>query len=444
MLNIESKLSRFLLLSSMSILITGQSSFAAGLKPDLNGQAPKLAAQPLDADLNGALDSIAAVELRGSASINSTHDRIGKTIDSLLESAMQQNENLQQLNKAAFRYKTPTQKAAAVAASALNYGILTRGDMPSSEGGDVILNEKLKVKSRGSAEYIRQKEMDATNLKVTAAVMEICMGLGTTDQCRAQKITANGTAALAKLVGDDQAKSAVDDLKQCAASLNIPDSVYTQDAWDIEEHQNRLDTVVQTAMDNDKMIGEIKHLVQKYNHHCIAYRVSSRVMNVGLSVVGLTPTLAGPAAQVALLAYIMATGGPEEDKLMKELYFDKRLQTRFDLLNSKAQMALDKYEVGVLTKNPMLLVCSQSVIRQITTEELTSKIFSCEFTALQPAEQIESNRPDSSLPLAQNDANKESKLKSLAHRLSQPPQSQPSQKLGTFAIPALPAIANQS
>jgi hypothetical protein len=390
----------------------------------------------MDAEIKGALDSMDQVELHGSASINLTHDHITKTIDSLAEAAFERDPKMQELTKAWFHFRTPVQKAAAVTASALNYGILTRGDMPSSEGGDVILDEKLKIKSRGSAEYARQRQTDSINLKVTSAVMEICMGIGTKDPGRADKLVSSGRTALAKLVGDEKAETAVSDLKHWSSTLNLPENVYSQDAWDIDEHQNRLNATVQNAMDNDEVIVQIKRLVQKYNHHSMLYRVSSRVMNVGLSVAGLSPTMMGPAAQVALLAYIMATGGPEEDKLMNELNFDKRLQSRFDLITAKSQMALDKYEVAVLTKNPMLLVCSQSVIRQMTSQELTGQVFAADFTVPAPfttqaaAEQA-------------NDADHpQSLLRSMAHKLmpQRGAQSDASAN-GNFAIPALPALA---
>src|SRR4029077_7944282 len=127
-------------------------SQTSGLRPDMIGDTPAQtqSAKASDADLNNALASLDRVELHGSAAVNETHDRIGKTIDSLVDSALQVDPEMEKLNKAWFKYKTPSQKAASVVANALNYGLLTRGDMPSSEAGDVILHEKLKLKSRGS------------------------------------------------------------------------------------------------------------------------------------------------------------------------------------------------------------------------------------------------------------------------------------------------------
>lgn len=205
------------------------------------------------------------------------------------------------------------------------------------------------------------------------------MGLGTVDQSRSHQLVSDGTASLSKLVGEADAEKAIDELRRCSESLQVPDSLYLQAPWGVQEQQERTNAVLQAAIDNDQVMSQIKKIVHKYNHHSKLYRVSSRVMNVSLSIAGLSPTLVGPAAQVALLAYIMATGGPEEDKLMSELYLDKRLESRFGVLKDKTELALNKYEIAQLTKNPMLLVTSQALIKQMTCDDLISRVFSKDF-----------------------------------------------------------------
>jgi hypothetical protein len=374
-----SQIRTILVLTSVSLLMANTPSIADNAPTATAHPAPKQTAS-IDTELGGALDSLSEVELKGVVSINDTHDKLAKTVNGLIEAAVQHDPDMKRLNAACAKYRTKKMTAAAWAASALNYGILTRGDMPSSEAGDVILNEKLKLKSRGSSEYIRQTKVDSIQLKVISSVMEVAMALGTKDPERSNQLLDAGQTSLAKLVGEERGSAAVQELRQCASEIQLPDTTFAQQPWGMQENEKRLNFVLQSAMDNDEMVTKIKQIVHKYNHHSKLYRVSSRVMNVSLSIIGMSPTFAGPAAQLALLAYIMATGGPEEDKLMSELYLDKRLASRFDLLKDESQLALDKYEIAVLTKNPMLLACSQSVVRRITSEELSSQVFSPDFS----------------------------------------------------------------
>jgi hypothetical protein len=276
------------------------------------------------------------------------------------------------------------------------------------------------------------------------------MGVGTQDQTRSTKIIESGRTQLACLVGEQQAANTVDDMKKMSSSLNLPDNAFTQDTWDIQEQQNKLNSILSAAVNSDQVIGGINKIVHKYNHHSALYRVSNRVATVSLSVVGLTPTFAGPAAQVALLAYIMATGGPEEDKLMSELYLDKRLQSRFDLLNGKAQLALEKYQIGVLTKNPMLLVASQSVVKQLTTEEQAMKVFSCDSSLANSSTIAPQTVPNASYAPDQSDStfvppatkDSDSHVRMLARRLKA--MHGQTTDINQLSVPALSAIPMHS
>ena len=62
----------------------------------------------------------------------------------------------------------------------------------------------------------------------------------------------------------------------------------------------------------------------------------------------------------------MATGGAEEDKMLRELYLDKRLDSRSQVIAEKSHLALENYQIAKLTKNPVLLAYCESVIKQMT------------------------------------------------------------------------------
>ncbi len=56
------------------------------------------------------------------------------------------------------------------------------------------------------------------------------------------------------------------------------------------------------------------------------------------------------------------TGGPETDKIIKELYFDKCLESRSRLIGESMHVALDAYEMAVQSGNSELYTCSKILI----------------------------------------------------------------------------------
>ena len=101
----------------------------------------------------------------------------------------------------------------------------------------------------------------------------------------------------------------------------------------------------------------------------------SKIIEPALGGAALTPMFVGPAAKGALLAYIYTVGhGSEEDKLLKEIYLDKRLTSRIELLTEESHQAIDALDRAVLTKNPVLLFCAESLIEQMGSPEVTAKI----------------------------------------------------------------------
>jgi hypothetical protein len=109
--------------------------------------------------------------------------------------------------------------------------------------------------------------------------------------------------------------------------------------------------------------------LHKYNHRNKYLQVTAKALYATMGVAAFTPTLAAPIAETTLLTFMMVTGGPEQDKLLKEVYLSKCLQSRANFLNEEAHLAVDCYDTAVLTKNERLLACSKDLIRQMTTEK---------------------------------------------------------------------------
>src|SRR5208283_1935040 len=145
--------------------------------------------------------------------------------------------------------------------------------------------------------------------------------------------------------------------------------------WDVDQCQAKAEQVTNDAIQNDPTIQEISEHIHKYNHHSNLYRTSNRITETTLSLTSLAPSIVGTASQVALFAYVMATGGPEEDKLITEIYYQKRMDSRTALISQKAQLALNKYEIALLTHNPVLMQCSQAVVKNMTSTATAESVF---------------------------------------------------------------------
>lgn len=299
---------------------------------------------------------------------------VGQRIDELLDAALDRSDRAKSLDAAVAHYRTATQKVIAETKDGLDYLVPFRGFGPSSEAGDIILDEKLKVKSRASAEYARQRHIDETHVKVVTNLMQVAMGMGMADRERGLAISGKGMESLRALVGEEEALRTYRMLETWSSELRLPDSVYQRPVWDVADRQNKLKYVMETSLENDQVVHEIKKRLHKYNQRSKFMMVSSHVVQTTLGVASLTPSFVGPAAKLALLTWVMATGGPESCKLLKELYLDKRFESRWKVINEEAHMALENYQLAILTRNPVLLACSESLIGQISGPENITEV----------------------------------------------------------------------
>ncbi|MCC7527186.1 MAG: hypothetical protein IT342_01615, partial [Candidatus Melainabacteria bacterium] len=246
-------------------------------------------------------------ELAGSISTADPYAHVGSQMDKLLESALERDEKTKAIDMAVAHYRKKSQIVIAETKDAVDYMIPYRGFGPSSEAGDIILGEKLNVKSRASAEFARQKSIDETHLKVTTCIFQVAMGLGMTDTNRGDEIVDAGMKSLKELVGDEEAAATRKMLSQFKDNLNVPESTYQQKMWDVAQKQSKQNQVFQASIEEDPVVKEIKKRIHKYNRKSRFSMVTSQVLQTGLGVAALTPSFIGPGAKVALLSYVMAT-----------------------------------------------------------------------------------------------------------------------------------------
>ena len=301
--------------------------------------------------------------------------RISGRLDDLLGAALDRDNTVPGIAKALKHYNTKTQKVFAETKDATNYLIPYRGFGPSIDAADIALGENLKVGSKASAELAYQKQLDEKHLKLVSSMMQMAAGIGMEDQGKGFELTTAGRDSLTALVGQEEADKTMSMLSQWRKDLIIPSQIYAQGAWDPTLHQNKLTKVRENSLDNDAVIKQITDRLHKYNKHSKFSRVSSQVIQTTLGAASLTPTFIGPGAKLALLGYIMATGGPEQCKVLKALYLDKRLESRWRVLNEESHLALENYQVGILTKNPLLIAMSESLVEEMGGADTVQDVF---------------------------------------------------------------------
>src|SRR6185437_9050840 len=123
----------------------------------------------------------------------------------------------------------------------LNYSCLFKGVSPSSEAGDVILDEKNKLKSLAAAKYMKQKLQDEIQMHAVSAVLQLAMGLGNQDACEGQKQAVEAANDLERLAGRTQAELVVNYLKSLQQANNQPLPQLSKPLWTIAESKARID-----------------------------------------------------------------------------------------------------------------------------------------------------------------------------------------------------------
>lgn len=313
--------------------------------------------------------------LKGAVSVSEQSTLVGQRIDELLDAALDNDVKSKELEQAVMHFRSLPTRAFTQGKDATDFVIHYRGFAPSSEAGDIITGEKLKLKSRSAAEYARQKQIDEAHMKVVSSVMQMAMGLGMSDQSRGQQIVAQELRSLRDLVGGHEADRTVLMLSEWSKQLTVPDSAFTQNVWDVSQRREKFTTVAKSALSSDPVVLEIQNRLHKYNHRSKFARASGHIFETVFGVMAQGPLFVGTAGEVGLVSFVMATGGPEQTKITKELYLDRRFESRSKVVTEETHLALENYQLAVLTRNPVLLACSEALIDQMAGPETISQVF---------------------------------------------------------------------
>jgi hypothetical protein len=157
---------------------------------------------------------------------------------------------------------------------------------------------------------------------------------------------------------------------------------------DVLSLRRKSQQLLATSLESDDVVESIQSRLHKFNHHSNFMRAASKFVNTTLSLAALSPTVASPAAQAAQFVFVACTGGPEEKKLLKEVYLDRCFESRFERLSQESMLTVNNYNNAILTRNPVLFACSQALIAGLSNAEFGAQLTSTEST---PPTQI-SNR----------------------------------------------------
>ena len=301
---------------------------------------------------------------------------IDRIVETLVDTHFNQSKEAQALNRKVEHYGKVPARAMFIVKDSLNTSTKIGGTNPSQRGGKIALDENIKITDIASAEYERQRYVDKIHSQVVSSLAQIAMGLGTTDATRRERIIESGSKSLTSLVGEDTAKNTVQGLTSWLNRIKVPEEAFNKPAWDTIERESKLETVLKAALAKDPVVAEVRKRLYRYAHPGKVKSGTSKVVEGTLATVSwLSPGFAIPVgAEVALDAYIAATGGSEESKLEKELIYDKRVQSRLKVLDQEASLALDNYRFAVVTKNPTLLAFSEALIADMASEPVANEV----------------------------------------------------------------------
>ncbi len=333
-------------------------------------------------------------ELQGFVSITEP-DKIAnpsQLIERLIEVAVSRDAERDTINSKAHFHNKKWTRFLGRSKDMLEFMTSYQGFESSSEGADVILGEKLKLKSRAAIEFVRQKKLDSAHTQLTCALMEVATGLGLSDEQMKLQAIENGLQEMIPLVGKEEADKTVESMiawsqHQTGAAIN-----FEQHPLDVLAVRNKSRAMLASSLSDDSVVKSIEARLHRFNHINNFSRAAAKFINTTMSIIAFSPTLASPAAQTAEFLFVACTGGPEEKKLLKEVYLDRCFESRFERLNQEIGMSINNYNSAILTHNAVLYRCSQSFMENLATPETVASLMGGSTQLVNPPRKVFAER----------------------------------------------------
>ncbi|MBX9725209.1 MAG: hypothetical protein K2X81_27645 [Candidatus Obscuribacterales bacterium] len=265
-------------------------------------------------------------------------------------------------------------KGSSRARSLVNFMFDTRGSDWSKEGADLAIGKKSDISSDTTGLYEDQLHRDNLHWQVISLIAKIGSALGSDTKLDSDDNLIQSVSLLRTLIGEaetdrimewltgDETKNLKGEIP-LTARLDLPTLLYLQDSMS------------SIALERDSVTADIKSELLPYGNKCKSRRVATKVVYSALGIATFIPNWIAPVAETSFLAAMMANGGPEQDKLLKELYYAKRLERRYDLIQKELNLALNCRAISVATDNAPLYHFSKRLTEYLCGENMERKLF---------------------------------------------------------------------
>lgn len=251
--------------------------------------------------------------------------------------------------------------------SLANFVCDLRGFDWSKEAANAISDTNIDPKNADAREYLLNANNDRAEYRKSVLIMQLALNID-----RDTKKSQEAVTELSKLIGPQQAIETYKAIEQInCANVDLADPRLR---LDFEQKQQTIKRILEQSSTTDPALLSTTKTLAKYNHRGKVIQATAKVVYSTMGVAAFTPTLVAPLAEATLLTFMMATGGPEQDKLLKEVYLAKILQSRCNLLSEKAHLVVDTMDMALLTNNKRLLVCTRVLLNELTDEKTTTSI----------------------------------------------------------------------
>ncbi|MGH9550004.1 MAG: hypothetical protein ACRD3W_11545, partial [Terriglobales bacterium] len=262
-------------------------------------------------------------------------------------------------------------KAMERGSSLANFMLDLRGFDFSKEGANVILDEKIGAKNEMARQYLERAALDQKELSLCNGIFK----LADSSRLRTRNAVQKRNAAIDEI----QAELGANETSKLVSMLC---RLETQNArtkwgsgWDVSDRESKAKEIFESAVASDPVITDLKDKLHKFNHRSKLMQFSAKLVYSTRGVASFTPSLAAPIAETTLLAFMMATGGPEQDKLLKELYLGKCLESRYRLIAEKTNLVAECYNRAEMTHNPALLSCAHELVANMAGDLTAQNVF---------------------------------------------------------------------
>lgn len=310
------------------------------------------------------------MQLRGKVTKDDFRSKVAINMDHLLVSAMDRNGEVQQLRKSLARCRGGSYRALTRTRDVLMALLPFEGFANSKEAAALILDEKTKPDDQLTCSYQLQRVVDQIQPQIVLSVLEIAMAVGEPDTGESQRMINKGTSSLAQLVGADDAQATVAMLKDWQDQLGN-EKPSPGKGWDIQTYHRNISCASEAAVAQDPLIVKIDNQLLKFRHPGRAKETIAGALESAFEICRwVAPGFGTPAAAAFAKALVVAAaGGPEEDKVLTELYLSKRIESRCESISNQVQMAMTSYQMATLQGNRIFADCSQAIVSTLATDD---------------------------------------------------------------------------